>query len=119
MMIWSTEEEMQKVYDEVNNFCQVLKEKVEGSAHSDNESAPNLDDTDSEEKSDKILVSPGADADEKRHREYKVDVSVTSNLSRLPITGQKLSGDSISLYRKRDLVSSNSSFEKKIKASYE
>ena len=110
---------MQKVYDEVNNFCQILKGKGDGSAHSDNESAPKLDDADSEEKSSEILVSPGAVEDEKRHREYKVDVSANSNLSRLPITGQKLLGDSLSLYRKRDLDSTNSSFEKKMKSSYE
>ncbi len=106
MMIWSDEKEMNDVYDEVQKCAERLKNKLDKSDPQSEQGDVLSEDID--ENNDEDPVAPGAAEDERRHSDYRIDLSKTSRLSVLPKEGDLLLDfllHSVSEDRKRPAMS--------------
>lgn len=84
LMIWSTKEDLEETLASVKSHLTELEKH-----HVD---LTNVDDDDDEHEQQKInpSVAPGSVEDEKNHEGYTIDVSSTSPIFKLPVTGQRL-----------------------------
>ncbi len=89
MMVWSTEDEMKKVRDEVKEFLEKLESK-NGDSDAEVDSHEDKNEEDGFDSKTGVKLSPGVAEDLRRNKGYMVDMSETSPLSFIPRTGQSL-----------------------------
>lgn len=119
LMVWSTDEEMKRVYERVKTFAEELREKQDEKKKKGDESTSEEDMEEGHSMDGPETQAPGSSEDLKRHKNYKVDLSESSPLCSLPRNGQKVLMDLMNFAKRKksevaELV--NDSMEKKLKA---
>lgn len=95
MMIWSTKANMEDTLSKVKSHLQELEDNYIDLTDENDNDEDLTDENDNDEtkhSSEKDIPSlaPGADKDEANHRGFTIDVTSTSPLFTLPVTGQRL-----------------------------
>jgi len=96
MMVWSTEKEMKAVYERVKKYAGELESKLKEEGGETNKSEMKKQDG-----KDSETQAPGVSEDAKRHRNYKVDLSESSPLCKLPRNGQKFLMDLMNFAKRK------------------
>lgn len=89
MMIWSTENEMKDTLNKTKSRLEELEKECSDHTNGSEKIVPQ------QQKRSLAELAPGVDEDDENHRNFSLDVSASSPMFKVPVTGQRLLQQSV------------------------